>query len=459
MSEAKESTIGKDFTLPQLFRFVAPPVFTRLMVSLLQTLDDSLFVSRYVGQNALAAFSIAMPWFMLIDAFGMMASAVSVVCSIKMGEKEIEEAKSDFTTMILLTLCIGTCFSLTMHFFMKPILLMLGATELLMPYAVEYMSVSKFYTPLILASYIFGSFYVIAGKPKCSMYASAINTACQFFFDWLFIAKLKIGIVGAAYANLIGNIAITVFAVIFYSNKKHEIHFVKPQSEIWPLVKSVFKYGRMQALTSLAVSLSSYINNHVHLGIGGEEVVAAYTIVSGVFFMFMNSFFGLIGSTSPLASYALGEKNPKKLIRVIKQTLVLLTCLGTLIVCLIIGGRSLILKLYLTETSSQTVKALTDRGLKIYPLSMIFFGYNVYIQDLLNVLGEHKVSMFLSVMENIIIQNIMVILLPRLFGIEAIWFVFIVTEAITFLFTLYFVYHYRDVYGYGKDGIATFTDR
>ena len=74
MSEV--NTIGRDFTLPDLVKFVAPPILTRLFVSLLQTLDDSLFVSRFCGPNALAAFSVAMPWFMLIDSIGMLTGAI-----------------------------------------------------------------------------------------------------------------------------------------------------------------------------------------------------------------------------------------------------------------------------------------------------------------------------------------------------------------------------------------------
>lgn len=458
MSEKTQSTIGKEFTLAELFRFVAPPVFTRLLVSLLSTLDDSLFVSRYLGQNALAAFSVAMPWFMFIDAIGMMVSSVSVVCSIKMGEGKHEEAKSDFTTTVLYTFLTGLFLTAFLGFFLRPVLLLLGETELLMPYATSFLNVSKFYIPLILINYIFGSFYVIAGKPKCSMYASMINIICQFFFDWLFIVKLNIGIVGAAYANLIGNLAVTSFALVFFSNRKREICFVKPHRNIGQLFRKIFRYGRMQALTSMAISLSSYVNNTVHLSIGGEEIVAAYTIVSNVVFMFMNSFFGLIGSTSPIASYAYGEKNPKKLTRIMKQTVILMSILMAFIICLIMSSRNLIIALYLTDTSSPIVREMVYRGLIIYPLALIFFGYNVYVQDLLNVLGNHRVSMFLSILENVVFQNMAAILLPRLFGVKAVWFVFFTTEAISFLFTVYFVYRYKDVYGYGKDGIATFMN-
>ena len=458
MSEKTQSTIGKEFTLGELFRFVSPPVFTRLMVSLLSTLDDSLFVSRYLGQNALAAFSVAMPWFFLIDAIGMMVSSVSVVCSIKMGEGKHEEAKSDFTTTVLFALSAGLLLTGFLSLFMHPILLLLGETEVLMPYATAFLSVSKFNIPLMLVNYIFGSFYVIAGKPKCSMYASMINIACQFFFDWLFIVKLNIGIVGAAYANLIGSLAVSLFALIFFLNRNREICFVKPHRNIGQLLRKIFRYGRMQALTSLAISLSSYINNTVQLSIGGEEVVAAYTIVSNVVFMFMNSFFGLIGSTSPIASYAYGEKNPKKLTRIMRQTVVLMSILMAFIICLIMSSRNLIVALYLTDSSSSVVREMVYRGLILYPLALIFFGYNVYVQDLLNVLGNHRVSMFLSVLENVIFQNIAAILLPKLFGVKVVWFVFFTAEALSFLFTIYFVYRFKDVYGYGKDGIATFMD-
>ena len=458
MEENKTSTIGKEFTMLELSRFIAPPVLTRLLVSFLSTLDDSLFVSRYLGANALAAFSVAMPWFMFVDAIGMMVSAISVICSNRMGRKLHEEAKSDFTTMSLVTFGIGSILTIILALFSKEILIMLGETKLLLPFAQEYFTVSKFYVPLILVNYIFNSFYVIAGKPKYSMYASGINIFCQLFFDYLFIARLGIGIVGAAYANLIGNLTLTIFAIIFYSNKQREICFTKPVSDVWPLLKEVIKYGRIQAVTSLAVSLSSYINNRVQLSIGGEMIVAAYTIVANVTFMFMNSFFALIGSTSPIASYAFGERNPKKLSRIIRQTVVLIGVLMLFIFAIIFFGKDLIIDLYLNKSGSDNLRNLVNYGFRVYPLSLIFFGYNVYVQEILNVFGRHKVSLFLSILENVIFQNSATIILPRLFGVNAVWYAFLCAEILTIFFSAYFVYRYKDVYGYGSSGTASFVD-
>ncbi|MBQ6493801.1 MAG: hypothetical protein IJI92_08085 [Erysipelotrichaceae bacterium] len=458
MSENRTNTIGRDFTMSELIRFVAAPVITRLLVSLLSTLDDSLFVSRYCGQNALAAFSIALPWFMLIDAIGMLAGATSTICSIKMGEKKNDEAMSDFTTMCIFTFVLGLFFTVLLLFFLDQLLMILGETEILMPYAKSYMSVSRFYIPMMLTGYIFGSFYVIAGKPKWAMYASLLNTLCQFFFDWLFIVKMNTGIVGAAYGNLIGTSLTTLMALFFFSNRNREIHFVRPQSKLLPLLKKVFIYGRVQFITSIAISVSTYINNAVQLSIGGERVVAAYTIASNVTFLFMNSLFGLIGSLSPLAAYAYGEKNASKFAKVCRQSMILVGTLDLIIVMIIFAGRGLILDLYLTESSDPYVRTLATTGLSIYPLSLLFLGPNILVQDYSNVVGRHKVSTFLSVMENVVFQNAFCLLLPRIFGINGVWFVFLTTEFMAFLLSSYFVYANRNVYGYGKDGIATFVN-
>ena len=192
--------------------------------------------------------------------------------------------------------------------------------------------------------------------------------------------------------------------------------------------------------------------------IGGEEIVAAFSIVSNVTFMFMNSFFGLVGSTSPIASYAYGEKNARKLSRICRQTLILVTGLILIIIAILYLGRDLVIRLYLTDKSSIALKEAVAYGLKAYPTALFFFGYNVFVQEFMNVVGNNRVSLFLSVMENIIFNNIATIVLPLLCGINGVWYGFLASEIVTFIFTAYAVYQYQDVYGYGPRGIATFVN-
>lgn len=456
MDKNDVSTIGKDFSLLELVKFVAAPVITRLLVSLLSTLDDSLFISRYCGQNALAAFSMCMPIYMFMDAIGMMQSAVATICSIKFGKKQNEEAKSDFTTMVFVGAFSGVIFTVALTFFRDEILKFLGLSEILMPHAESFFKVARFYMPFAMTNYIFNAFYVIAGKPKWSMYASALNMVLQFSLDWLFIVNFHMGMDGAAYANVIGHLAVCILGLVFYLNKNNEMHFTKPHNKVFSLYKEVFKYGRMQFFTSLALSIGSFISNNVQLAIGGETLVAAFTIVSNFTFMFMNSFFGLVGTLSPLVGYAYGEKNANKLAKICKQSCVLVLILIVILVIIIFTGRNVVLDLYLGNSSTGDIRSLAYKGLSIYPLALIFLGYNILVQEFANVVGRHKSSLFLSMMENLVFQNISVLLLPRIFGIDGIWFTFIVTEIASFVLTLIFVYKNKDVYGYGKSGVATF---
>lgn len=459
MSEVKTNTIGKEFTMPELIKFVAPPVLSKLFMSLLSTLDDSLFISRYCGQNALAAFTIGLPWFMLMDAVVMIICAVSTKCSMLMGEKKNDEAKDSFTTMVIISLFVGGFFTVVLSLFKIPILKFLGATDQILPYISTYMNVSRFYIPLLMLTNIFNRFYTVAGKPKVSVLASAIQISCNLFFDWLLIVKKGIGIVGAAYGNLAGNILLTILGIIFYSNKNNEIHFTKPLSKPLTLFKQVWKLGRSQGLTSLAVSLNCFIINYVLLAVGGEVLVAGFTVVNNVQFMFMNAFFGLIGSLSPFVSYAYGERNSNKLAKMVKKSVVLIESLSLIVAVFIFICKNPIIYLYFANNDNQVLIDMAKYGLTIVPFCYWVFSFNVMVQEFLIAVGNHRASAFLSIIENIVFANLIVILLPKLFGINAIWYTFLVQELLTLMFTLYVVYINKDVYGYGKDGIASFTER
>lgn len=459
MSELKTNTIGKEFTMSELIKFVAAPVLSKLVISLLQTIDDSLFISRYCGKNALAAFTIALPWFMLMDAVIMVVCAVSSKCSMLMGEKKNEEAKSSFTTMIFVGFIVGCFFTVILSIFKIPILRFLGATDILLPYVSKYMNISRFYIPLMVVGNLFIRFYVIAGKPKVAVLSTSVQIACNLIFDYLLIARLGMGVEGAAYGNLAGNILICLIGIIFYSNKNEEMHFAKPLSDIKPLLKSVWQLGRSQGLTSLSVSLNCYIINYVLLNVGGETLVAGFTVVNNVQFLFMNAFFGLISSLSPLVSYAYGERNPLKLSNVVKKATILIQGLSIIVGAFILIFKSGFIYLYFGNGEDEVIRQMANYGLTVVPFCYGVFSFNVMVRDFLIAVGNHKVSAFLSIIENIVFANVCIVAMPMIWGVDSIWYTFLVQELLTFIFTAYVVYKNKDVYGYGKLGIASFVER
>ena len=453
MSEVKENTIGKRFTMGELIRFVSAPVITRLVMSLLSTLDDGLFISRYCGQSALASFTLSLPLFMLFDAFTMLLGAVSTKSSILMGEKKHDEANSAFTTMLLVSLVVGTVLFIIVTFFGKPILMFLGARDHLLDLAMQYIQVSRFNTGMMFCGFIFSRFYVIAGKPKLSMVSSMMQTICNLFFDWLFIVRLQTGIVGTAYANIIGTAAVVIMGLFFFSNPNAEIHFGKPMRRPGRLILDVMALGRASAITSIAVSINSFIVNQVLLELGGETIVAAYTIVNNVTWMFMSAFFGFVGATSPIVSYAYGERNADKLGNIIRKAVVLVEIISVMIGIFLIILRPFIIQLYLGSDAGQASHQMVSYGMKVVPYVFAVFSFNCIVQEYCIAVANNRASTILSILENVIFPNALILILPKFFGVNIIWYVFLIGELMTLIFSAYTAYVNRDNYGYGKRGI------
>ena len=122
MSQKETKTIGKDYTLPELIRFAIPAILNEFIFNLLYTLDDGLFITRYVGTTAESAFSIIFPVFMMHNAISSLLSGVAVLVARKMGEKKDEEASSDFTSIVLFSLLVGLILSLFEYSFKDQIL-------------------------------------------------------------------------------------------------------------------------------------------------------------------------------------------------------------------------------------------------------------------------------------------------------------------------------------------------
>lgn len=444
MSQA--NTIGKDFTTFELIRFTTPPVLAQFSMSLLSTLDDGLFLSRFVGTDALAGFSIAMPLFMLMMAITELFNGASVLCSTKMGEGKSEEAKRNFTSIVILAGGFGIITAILFGIFMDPLIRFLGGTEILFPYVKDFLKVGVWYVPLVLVNRIFSRFYVPAGNSRMSLITTLIDAFCNFFFDWVFIVHMGMGMVGSALSNLIAQILLFIIGITFYSRKKADIHFARPDDNMLDTLGQSVKLGFPPFLTNVAIAVNSFIANQVLLYVNGEESVSAYTIINNIQFMFMSGVWGFTGAVSPIVSYAYGERNDAKIKKIIRQIIILTTGLIGLIILLYFLGKTPLLGLYLKSDASEAVRQMADHGLTIAPMGFLFFGYNVLAIDTFLALHEKRTSTVLSVLENVIFANLTMLTLPYLFGVPGVWYAFPAGEILTFGATLYFALRNRRHY-------------
>lgn len=446
-------TIGKDYTLLQLARFSRPAVLNELVINLLYTIDDGLFISRYIGSNALAAFSVLFPLFMIHNSPAILLGGVSSLASRKMGEGKSQEARADFTAMVLFVGVLGIFTGAFERIFMDPILKLLGATEIIYPYARDFVKIGALYLPLTLVSTIFRRFYVPAGKPKMELLTTVLNVSTNLFFDWYFVVYKRVGMVGTAYANLIATLLMVVIGLLFYADRKCEVRFTSPSRDLIPLLKESSRYGISSFLSNMSVGLSSLVSNYAILYWGSEQYLAAYSIVGNIQWAFMGCFFGLFDTSGPIISYATGERNIEKLNKTFRQVVILTAVLsGILVICFLLFG-GLVADLYIAE-GAKDYKDLINYGMKIAPYSFLIFGYNLGARITFASLGNHRTSAVLTFLQEVLLANVTVVVLPLMFGITGVWFSFLLTNILMLFFSIGAVYVNRDNYGYGKSGRA-----
>ncbi len=447
MEETK--TIGRDYTTGQLIKFATPSVMNEIVTSLLYTLDDGLFISRFIGHEALAAFSIVSPLFMLHFAVSNLLGGSAILVSRKFGEKKEEEARRNFTTVVVWILIIGIVMAALERIFLKQLLHLLGATETLYPYAWEFQKIGALYLPLTLVSSIFSRFFVPAGKPQLGLLNTILNVGTNVFFDWYFVAYRGIGMVGAAYANLIAVFVQITIGLLFYSSRNCEMRFTRPDlSDISTLRRSM-RLGIPSFITNASVGLGTLVQNYTILHWGSEEFLAAYTIVNNIAFTFMGGFFGLFGTTGPLVSYAVGEKNLPKMQKLFGQILSVTTLLSFLTVGLFLTGGQLLVRLFVSS-AEQDMIGILNYGMKIMPYSFLLFGYNIAARSTMANLQETRSSGFLTAMHEVIISNVTMVLLPMFFGINGVWFSFLITNVIMLVITALVILKIRPRYLSGQ---------
>ena len=458
MDNNQQKTIGKDYTLAGLAKFCSTAVFTQMMFSLLMSLDDSLFISRYLGPTALAAFSVSAPVFMVQSGVASILGGCASLCSSKMGEGKTEEAAGDFTSVGIFSFFFGAAVSILLRIFMEPVLRFCGATDLLMPYCRQFFGKMVFFFPLSLLSMLFSFFYVPAGKPVYNMITTLMSAILNIVFDWLFIVKLNLGMSGPALANFCGTVAVLIFGFIFYSGKNCEIGFGKSSKHIGNLLLKTLKLGFSHMVSSLSLAVNSLVINLVLLDTASEMALSANHIVNSMQFIFMSAFFGISSSVSPMISFAYGERKPERIKRIARQLAELMILLAAVIVTLYLLGKRSLVKLYLKDDSDPALVAMVLKGLGAAAPTFPFFGLVIAVQDLFTGLQNPRVATIITLMENVVFANLSVIVMTKLFGLDGFWWTFCVSEALAFLIALFFYLKYRDVYGYGSSGKASFFE-
>lgn len=456
---AADNRIATKFKFWPLIRFVLPTMAMSLFMALFKSVDDGLFVSQFVGKDALSAVNIAFP--IVMGTWGiaiMFATGGSAIAGKKIGEGKPQEARRDFTSVCIIAAIVSAIVALPCMLFMEPIMRALGADDSIMGYCTIYGYISVGTLPFAALSPIFEFFYVTSGAPKMGLVSTILRGAMNIFFDYLFIVVLKFEVMGVALATAAGDLATCLLGVFFYLNKKHAVHFAKPSTNWGSLLGHSCKNGVSEMLNHVAMAITSFIINATMLRLIGKDGVAANGVIGNLSYIMSSMFIGFSNGIAPVYSYNYGNQDHKMMRRLVRYSLTFLAVANcaTVIICQL-AAKPLI-SIFITQAKEPELFQIVLEGLRIYALCFFFNGFGIATSGMFAALSNGKVASIISVTRNMVLTVVLTVAFSYAFGLTGVWVATPVGEFISACLCMFLIYKYRNVYGYGKEELAPIAE-
>ena len=220
--------------IKEFFKYALPSALA-MFVSSLYTIIDGIFVGQGVGDSALAAVNIVMPFtIMLFGIATMFAVGGGDLVSKSIGANNKEKAVKIFRQVFKFLLIISIVISLVAVVFSKYIVRILGATDTLVPLASTYLRYYSLFCIPNLVGIALNSFVRNDGRPKLAMISTLLGAVTNIILDYIFIFPLGFGIKGAAIATGLGQIVTIAILLPHFIMKRGILTFgnIKLESKI-----------------------------------------------------------------------------------------------------------------------------------------------------------------------------------------------------------------------------------
>lgn len=440
--------LSEHFTYGKLFKFTLPSVLMMVFISIYSVVDG-WFVSNFVGSEAFAAISFIYPFLMFISAIGFMfASGGCALVAKILGEKNLRLANRIFSLVIYTTFLLGIFLSFLALIFINPILNYLGLNGNFYDYSLIYAKILFISLPFFMLQIVFQSFFVVNEKPKLGLYMALISGFINILLDAIFIVGFKWGISGAAWATLLSQLFGAIYALLFFVfGKNNLLRLGKTQLYIPELIK-ITSNGFSEYMTNLSISFVTMVYNYQLLNFAGADGIAAFGVIGYINFIFISAFLGYTIGNNPLISYNYGAKNYSELQSLFKKNIIMIVSVGIIMFLLSEICADFLVKLFVGYDKNLT--DLTISGLRIYAISFLICGFNVYASAFFTALNNGVISALISFARTIIFECSCVLILPLFWGVKGIWVSIIVAEIMALFLSVYFIRFYNSKYHYLK---------
>lgn len=403
-----------------LFRLAVPTVIAQI-VNMLYNIVDRIYIGHIPGEGsaALTGVGVCMPIIMIISAFAALVSAGGAPrASISLGKGDKDGVEKILGGCFLLQLILSVLLTAVLLIWDRKLLLMFGASENTIDYAVAYMDIYAVGTIFVQLTLGLNAFITAQGFAKTGMLTVIIGAAANIVLDPLFIFVFDMGVRGAAVATVISQGVSCVWAVCFLLSKKIGLKIrLKNMRLSLKIIMPCIALGLATFIMQASESVISVCFNSSLLKYGGDIAVGAMTILTSVMQFAMLPLQGIGQGAQPIMSYNYGARNPDR----VKKTYRLLLIVNMIYAVILWAAIMLFPKVFAGIFSSDSeLVGFAAKALRIYLGGMFLMGAQIACQMAFVSIGNAPCSIIVAVVRKFVLLIPLIYIMPHIISDKAI---------------------------------------
>lgn len=436
MEQNKDEKLGTE-KLGKLIVSMALPAVAAQLINVLYNIIDRIYIGHIAGYGdlALTGVGVTFPILMIISAFSAFAGMGGApIASIHLGKKEYEKAEKilgNCTSMLILFSIVLTAFFLI---FKRRILFAFGASENIITYAEQYITIYLVGTIFVQLAIGLNTFISGQGNARTAMLSVLIGAVINLILDPIFIFGFQMGVRGAALATILSQAVSAVWVVRFLTSEKSVIRIRRKNLKLEKsVVSGIAALGISPFIMQSTESLVTVVLNSGLQRYGGDLYVGSMSILMSVMQLIVIPIQGISQGVQPILSYNFGAGNKERVTGAFYRMAAL--CLGA---SLLFGGSAILFPEVFARlfTEKAELVRLTVQVMPVYFFGITIFGIQMACQCTFIALGQAKISLFIALLRKVFLLVPLALILPRFAGVEGIYYAEPIADIVSVLTTV-----------------------
>ncbi len=365
-----------------LFRKYAIPGVIGLMFVGIQTMIDGVVLGNYVGANALAGVNLIMPAYTLMTAFAVIIGiGCQTIVSISIGEGNREKANNALTTAfvalaiisLLVSIIFLTCTDMIVHF--------LGANDILLPHAINYLQAISPFFPLLTLMFLGDYMLKATGRPYYAMIVLGGTVVMNALLDLLFVVHFGWNTTGAGLASGLSFTCGALVILPILLNRKSTACVRKGKFQLH-LFRNILYNGSSEGVSELSAGITIFMFNWAMVHYLGENGVAAFTSINYLLYIGVTIFVGMSDGIIPIISYNFGASRWDRVKKILRLAMLTNGCIGILLFGIVFVSGEHIVSFFFQGNDIKAIK-IAIIGSRICAFAFLMNGLNILFSSFL----------------------------------------------------------------------------